>query len=180
LQYDLANGQPIAQFLYNTDPIALPPTIPSLFDVNGLVDLLALDNSGKRFLSLERSFSITTGTPGNTGYTVKIYEVSLEGATDISAFPSINGVSGIVAAQKTLLFDLTLLNIPIDNVEGITFGPYLPNGKRSIILVSDNNFTQFQFTQFLAFSVETVPEPSTLAGLLVIGCVVILVKKRES
>lgn len=180
LQYDLANGQPIAQFLYNTDPIALPPTIPSPVDVNGLVDLLALDNSGKRFLSLERSFSITTGTPGNTGYTVKIYEVSLEGATDISAFPSINGVSGIVAAQKTLLFDLTSLNIPIDNVEGITFGPYLPNGKRSIILVSDNNFTQFQFTQFLAFSVETVPEPSTLAGLLVIGCVVILVKKRES
>ncbi|MFN7338379.1 MAG: PEP-CTERM sorting domain-containing protein [bacterium] len=27
---------------------------------------------------------------------------------------------------------------------------------------------------------ETVPEPSTLAGLLVIGCGVILVKKRES
>lgn len=181
LQYNLANGQPIAQFLYNTDPVALPPNPPNTLNTNGLVDLLAFDNSGKRFLSLERSFSIRlTGTPGNTGYTVRIYEVSLEGATDISAFPSINGVPGIVAAQKTLLFDLTSLNIPIDNVEGITFGPDLPNGKRSIILVSDNNFSPIQFTQFLAFSVEAIPEPSTLAGLLVIGCGVILVKKRES
>lgn len=181
LQYDLATGQPIAQFLYNTDPVALPPNPSNAFNTNGLVDLLALDNSGKRFLSLERSFSVgATGTPGNTGNTVKIYEVSLEGATDISAFLSINGVPGIVAAQKTLLFDLTSLNIPIDNVEGITFGPNLPNGERSLILVSDNNFSPTQFTQFLAFSVETVPEPSTLAGLLAIGCGAILVKKRES
>jgi hypothetical protein len=178
LQYDLGSGQAIAQYLYNTEPVALPPNPSTPFSTNGLVDLLALDNSGKRFLSLERSFSQgATGTPGNTGNTVKIYAVSLDGATDISGSSSINGVSGIVPATKTLLLDLTSLNIPIDNVEGISFGPDLPSGKRSLILVSDNNFSASQFTQFLAFSVETVPEPSTLAGLLAIGFAGFLVKR---
>jgi hypothetical protein len=181
VQYDLGSGQAIAQYLYNTAPVALPPNPSTPFNTNGLVDLLALDNSGKRFLSLERSVSPgATGTPGNTGNTVKIYAVSLDGATDISGFSSINGVSGIVPATKTLLLDLTSLNIPIDNVEGISFGPDLPNGKRSLILVSDNNFSPAQFTQFLAFSVETVPEPSTIAGLLAIGCGGFLVKRGRS
>jgi glycerophosphoryl diester phosphodiesterase len=180
LQYDLATGQAIAQFLYNTEPVALPPNPSNQFNTNGLVDLLALDNSGKRFLSLERSFSTgAVGTPGNTGNTVKIFEVSLEGATDISGLSSIDGVSGIVSATKTLLLDLTSLNIPIDNVEGITFGPNLANGKRSLILVSDNNFSPTQFTRFLAFSVETVPEPSTLAGLLAIGLGGLFVRKLD-
>lgn len=134
------------------------------------MDLLALDNSGKRFLALERSFSQgAVGTPGNTGNTIKLYEVSLDNATDISGFSSITGVSGIVAAQKTLLFDLTTLGIPIDNVEGLTFGDDLANGERSLILVSDNNFSPTQFTQFLAFRVRSVPEPSAVLGLVIFG-----------
>ncbi len=184
LQYDLTTGQAIAQFLYETDPVALPPNPSNAFNTTGLVELLALDNTGKHFLSLERSFSTgAVGTPGNTGNTVKIYEVSLDGATDISGLASIDGVSGIVGASKTLLLDLTSLGIPIDNVEGISFGPNLPSGERSLILVSDNNFSPTQFTQFLAFRVggatpQSVPEPSVLGGLLVIGCSAIFTKKK--
>ncbi|WP_013322645.1 PEP-CTERM sorting domain-containing protein [Gloeothece verrucosa] len=170
LQYDLTTGQAVAQYLYNTEPVALAPNPSDAFNTNGLVDLLALDNSGQHFLALERSFSAgAIGTPGNTGNTIKIFEVSLEGATNISGYSSINGVNGIVAAQKTLVFDLTSLGIPIDNVEGLTFGPNLPNGARSLILISDNNFSPTQFTQFLAFEVRpaAVPEPLTLLGA---GC----------
>ena len=36
----------------------------------------------------------------------------------------------------------------------MTFGPRLPDGRRSIVLVSDNNFAANQFTQFLLFAVE--------------------------
>jgi hypothetical protein len=43
----------------------------------------------------------------------------------------------------------------IDNIEGVSFGPTLPNGHRSLVLVSDNNFNPDQITQFLAF--EVVP-----------------------
>jgi hypothetical protein len=41
----------------------------------------------------------------------------------------------------------------VDNIEGISWGPKLANGHRSLILVSDNNFNPDQRTQFLAFEV---------------------------
>jgi hypothetical protein len=41
---------------------------------------------------------------------------------------------------------------PLDNVEGMTLGPTLPDGRRSLILVSDHNFAGSQFTQFLLFA----------------------------
>jgi hypothetical protein len=36
----------------------------------------------------------------------------------------------------------------------MTFGPDLPDGRRSLIMVSDNNFVASQFTQFLLFAVS--------------------------
>jgi hypothetical protein len=41
-----------------------------------------------------------------------------------------------------------------DNVEGATFGPLLPNGKRSLIFVADDNFSKLGRNQFLLFEVE--------------------------
>jgi hypothetical protein len=49
---------------------------------------------------------------------------------------------------------LDALGIPLDNVEGMTLGPELPDGRRSLILVSDNNFAPSQFTQFLLFALS--------------------------
>ena len=54
--------------------------------------------------------------------------------------------------RKRLLLDLDDLGIPLDNVEGLTFGPRLPDGRQSLVLVSDNNFAATQFTQFLLFA----------------------------
>jgi len=36
----------------------------------------------------------------------------------------------------------------------MTFGPDLPDGRRSLIMVSDNNFAPSQFTQFPLFAVS--------------------------
>ena len=47
------------------------------------------------------------------------------------------------------------LGFPLDNVEGMTFGPKLPDGRRALLLVSDNNFSAAGFTQFLLFAVST-------------------------
>ena len=46
-----------------------------------------------------------------------------------------------------------------DNLEGMTFGPTLTDGRQLLIIVSDNNFAADQVTQFLAVAVETVPAP---------------------
>jgi hypothetical protein len=67
--------------------------------------------------------------------------------------PSLAGLD-VQPVQKTLLFDLGSLGIPLDNVEGMTIGPKLPDGRQSLVLVSDNNFAASQFTQFLLFALS--------------------------
>jgi hypothetical protein len=132
-------------------PVPQPFRRPaSQFSVNGLVELLPLNN--EFLIAMERSFSV--GAPA-TGNTIKLYEVALPGATDVNGVDSLAGqLDGIRPAQKTLLLDLDELGIPLDNVEGLTFGPRLPDGRRPVVLVSDNNFAASQFTQFLLFALE--------------------------
>jgi myo-inositol-hexaphosphate 3-phosphohydrolase/phosphodiesterase/alkaline phosphatase D-like protein len=160
VQFNTATGQAEKEYLYVVDAVAQPPNPSTAFNTNGLVDLLAIDNRGT-FLALERSFS--TGVPG-TGNTIKIYEISLQGATDISVFDSLSSLSAtqlaaIQPVQKRLVLNLDSLNLPTgtDNIEGITFGPLLPDGRQSIVLVSDNNFSPTQFTQILALGADLVP-----------------------
>ncbi|MEH2367231.1 phytase [Nostoc sp.] len=157
LQYNLVSGQPEKEYLYVTDAIAQAPKPTTGSADNGLTDLLAIDNRGT-LLALERSFA------QGVGNTIKIYEVSLQGATDISFYDSLNNLSAeqlaaIAPAQKRLLLNLNDLNLPngTDNIEGITFGPKLADGSQSIVLVSDNNFNQSQFTQILTLDADLVP-----------------------
>ena len=41
-----------------------------------------------------------------------------------------------------------------DNIEGMTFGPPLPDGRLPLVLVSDNNFAATQTTQFIVLVLE--------------------------
>ncbi|NJN91486.1 MAG: esterase-like activity of phytase family protein [Leptolyngbyaceae cyanobacterium SL_5_14] len=126
----------IAEYLYPND-------VPPLLTVNGLTELVVLDQGG-HFLSLERSFGIA-------GAGARIFEIATGGATDTSGIPKLNGLGGIEPIRKRLLLDLADLNIPLDNLEGMTLGPQLPDGTQSLLLVSDDNFNPDQFTQFLLF-----------------------------
>jgi 3-phytase/alkaline phosphatase D len=160
LQLDLASGKPLAEFVYEVDPVPSSLIPIGVYGTNGLVELLALDAT--EFLAVERGFSI------GSGYTARVYRTSIAGASNLLGGTGIVG-PGIEAMGKALVLDLDELDIPLDNIEGITLGPILPNGRRSLILVSDNNFSSRQQTQFLAFEIieqATVPVP---APLLLIG-----------
>ena len=149
LRYHLHAGQVDRQYLYWTDPIAEPSVPTGSFAVSGLVELLALNN--QFLLAMERSFSV--GAPG-TGNTIKLYRVKVAGADNINGRDSVAPmIDQIRPVEKTLLLDLDELGIPLDNVEGMAFGPILPDGRRSLLLVSDNNFSAAGFTQFLLFAV---------------------------
>ncbi|MEG3923264.1 MULTISPECIES: esterase-like activity of phytase family protein [unclassified Microcoleus] len=173
LKYNLTTGQPEQEFLYVTDPVAVPAVPETGFNTNGLVELLALDNRGT-FLALERSFS--AGAPG-TGNTIKLYEVRLNGASDISDINSLNAINinTVRPVEKRLVLNFDTLGLPtgLDNVEGMTFGPVLPNGQQSLVLVSDNNFSATQFTQILAFGLaldnETPRRSQSLDDILTDG-----------
>ena len=182
LTFNEATGQPGAEYLYNADRVAHPPVPSTNFSVNGIVDMLSL--GGNHYLLLERSFAVgAAGTIGNTGYTIKLYEVSTDGATDISGINSLTSFVGtVIPAQKRLLLDFDTLGVPLDNIEGLTFGPDLANGQRSLFVVSDNNFASSQFTQFLGFGVTVVPEPGTgglAVAALVTGGGLLLYRRRR-
>ena len=73
-------------------------------------------------------------------------------ASPAMAMSRVSGPDG--TTSKSLLLNLDTLGIPLDNVEGMTFGPRLRGGKRTLLLVSDNNFAPSQFTQFLLFALD--------------------------
>jgi 3-phytase/alkaline phosphatase D len=146
LRYNLHTGRLDRQWVYVTDRIKEPS---SVFSVNGLVELLPRNN--EFLISMERSFSV--GAPG-TGNSIKLYDVALPGATNVNGAESLSEVRRVRPVDKKLLFDLDTLGIPLDNVEGLTFGPRLRDGRQSLVLVSDNNFAATQFTQFLLFALD--------------------------
>ena len=133
-------GNPIlvAEHLYLLEPA--PIEVIS----NGLTELLALQTEGY-FFSLERTF-------GFDGAGAKIFQVVVGDATDTSNIESLKGdLAGVRTLKKQLLLDLQDLNIYLDNLEGMTIGPRLPDGSRSLLLISDDNFNQEQISQLLLF-----------------------------
>ena len=149
LRYDERTGRLERQYVYVTDTVAETPVPPTAFSVNGLVELLPLRN--QHLLAMERSFSV--GAPG-TGNTIKLYDVEIGGATNVNGATSIADLRRVQPVRKELLLDLRDLGIPLDNIEGMVLGPELPDGRQSLILVSDNNFAATQFTQFLLFAID--------------------------
>ncbi len=147
LEYNLLTKQPEREFLYQTEPVT-PLFNPTGKFASGLPDLLALNNQGN-FLSIERSFT-------GLGFTVFVFEISLENATDIHNFDSIAKIDPdkIKPVEKKLLLDLRTLDVSLDNIEGLTLGAKLPDGQPSLILISDNNFNGLQQTQILAFKLK--------------------------
>ena len=116
---------------------------------HGVSELLALPAEGY-LLSLERSF-------GLQGFQVKIFQMVMANASDISTQKSLAGnIDNITPVKKELLLNLNDLNIELDNLEGITLGPKLADGSLSLIVISDNNYDSEgeQKNQILLFKIK--------------------------
>lgn len=153
LEYDLGGKRPGREFVYVVDPVAEAPDPPNAFRVNGLVELLGLDDAGT-FLAMERSFSVGKGN------TVVLYEITTEWATDVSGLDTLlpgGSPASFVPVGKSFLLDFADLGLVPDNLEGLAFGPPMADGRLPLIVVSDNNFNPFQVTQFVVLAVELVP-----------------------
>lgn len=150
-KFDARTGELRRELVYVTDPVAEAPVPAGSFTVNGLVELLP---TNPRFLiAMERSFSVGAGN------TVRLHRLSLAGATNVAGVADLDDVgrAGTVRpVGKRLLLDLDVLGLTLDNLEGMTLGPRLPDGGRALLLVSDNNFTPGQATQLLLFSARHV------------------------
>ncbi|MEB3355824.1 MAG: esterase-like activity of phytase family protein [Synechococcales bacterium] len=128
----------LAEHLYPIDPKPFGAVD------NGLVELVVLDQGG-HLLSMERSY-------GLAGVGVKLFQIAMGDATDTSQIEQFGeDTSGIQPIRKRLVLDLGDLGISLDNLEGMALGPLLPDRTPSLILVSDDNFSENQVTQVLLF-----------------------------
>lgn len=144
------------QYAVDLDRITKLPLLP--FSLNGLTEILQLQND--KFLILERSYSAGHKSKGNKA---KLFLVDVSKASNIKDIEQLNNSShDITYAQKHLVFDFNsikskLTNRIIDNIEGLCFGPRLPNGNRTLLLVSDNNFNTFgtQLNQLILLELDS-------------------------
>ncbi|MDP5062316.1 MAG: esterase-like activity of phytase family protein [Maribacter sp.] len=126
--------------MYELDKVSKQAINGYTFKLNGIVEILEYDTN--KFIVLERSDAMGYDDGGNT---VKIYAVDASKATNVSSINSLKGAS-YTKVTKKLLFNFEdirkeLTNGIVDNIEGVTFGPHFKNGNRSLLVVSDNNFS---------------------------------------
>ncbi|MBL1077050.1 esterase-like activity of phytase family protein [Nocardia sp. 2] len=134
-------GPLLAQYAYPLEPVFAPGA-----GGNGVASLLAVDSlEPTEYLVLERAFVEGVGNK------IRIYEIDTSAATNILDAPA----TGARPVTKRLLVDLADLGLPaIDNLEGMTWGPNLPSGERTLLLVSDDNFADRQLTQLIVLAVR--------------------------
>ena len=130
-------GSAIKQFAYLLDRIEKKPL--GDFGVNGVTDVLAYAET--KLLVIERSYSSGYGNQGNV---IKIYSVDYSDAVNTLDFKKLTKVN-YQPVKKELVFNFevvsaSLTNQSIDNIEGLCFGPVLPNGNHTLIFIADNDF----------------------------------------
>ncbi|MEV6277867.1 esterase-like activity of phytase family protein [Nocardia sp. NPDC051832] len=134
-------GQLLAQYAYPIDPVFTEGT-----GSNGITSILAADPlDPAKYLVVERSFV------EGAGNRIRLYEADLSAATNVLNAPLTNARP----VAKRLLADLDDLGLStVDNIEGSVWGPRLPTGERTLLLVSDDNFNDKQVTQFIALALR--------------------------
>ena len=146
LKYNVKTRTPVAQYAYLLEPVAHAPIPAEAFKVNGISEILAIGSN--KLLVMERSYST-----GNLKNTIRVYEVDFTNATNLKE-ESILEINDFKPVTKKLLLNMDDLGIYIDNVEGLCFGPTLPNGKQSLLFIVDNNFSPQEPQQVFLFEVN--------------------------
>jgi len=141
--FDIASGRATRQIAYLPDAIPQAPKLPGGFADNGVSEILMLD--ADRMLVLERAFMMGVGN------SLRLYEIDTQAGSDTLAQEKL-AAGQYRPVAKTLVADFAHMGLArLDNTEGMAWGPRLPNGRRSLVVVSDDNFNPSQVTQFAAF-----------------------------
>ncbi|MEI9943082.1 MAG: esterase-like activity of phytase family protein [Chitinophagaceae bacterium] len=146
LKFDVKTKKQVAQYAYQVDAIPYPSNPAGEYKINGIPDILYIGDN--KFIVIERAFST-----GHVGNTVRIYLADVSGAADIANVNSLQSSPPVKPITKKLLINMDNLGRYIDNVEGVTFGPLLPNGHHTLIFAVDDNFEKTEKTQFFLFEV---------------------------
>ena len=141
--------------VFRTEAIFADPNPATGFADNGVSGMLWVRHVLPQFdlLVMERSFATGVGND------VNVYGVQLADAQNVAGLDALPQPFTGRTVQKTLLVNMARLGIAADNLEGMTLGPPLPNGKLSLLLISDDNFSAFdppQVNQLILFELDAV------------------------
>jgi hypothetical protein len=144
----------------------------------GVNDLLALNDH--EFLAIERDNRSLRPTPPNAAQTPnvkRIYKIDLSAATDVSNIASLPetaaGLGPIHPVTKALFIDLldssykvdaahTIKDVIAEKIEGLAWGPDLPDGRHVLLVVSDNDLFPSLPTQIYAFAIDGSAEGANI------------------
>ena len=144
IQYDMETQREHSQFAYKLEPIAHAANPSTAFKINGVPDILAIGKG--QLLVIERSFST-----GSMQCTIRVFLADLTAASNIKNISSLQGRNDFTPIRKKSILNMDDLGIFIDNIEGVSFGPVLPNGNKTLLFVADNNFNLLEKNQLLLF-----------------------------
>lgn len=128
--FDLKTGQPTKEYAVGVDA------------GRGVTSVIA-DEHGTLYM-LERGFFKDLGENGENR--AEIYKLDLTGAEDVLDKEALDG--GEATVGKSKIFDFAAHPPHPDNVEGLAWGPVREDGRRTMIVVSDDNFNDTQTTLF--------------------------------
>jgi hypothetical protein len=128
----------------------------------GVCEILAINDH--EFLVAERDNRSNLQTPPQAPTRKTIYKINLNGATDVSGIESLPAgalPAGITPVSKELFINLLdpALNLTAtipEKIEGLAWGPDLPDGRHLLYVISDNDLNPSLATQIYAFAIEPV------------------------
>jgi hypothetical protein len=141
----------------------------------GANELLAINDHEFLVLDRDNRSYLKPGDP-QLPTRKKIYKIDLDGATDVSGVARLPpsgadlAARGITPVTKTLYLDLLadefgLKNTIPEKIEGLAWGPDLPDGRHVLYVMSDNDLNPLLDTQIYAFAVSNLNvKPSVLPG----------------
>lgn len=132
-----AGERPTSEYVYQVEPAFAASLDPNQVADNGVTALVWIRPVLPQFdlLTVERAYAAGVGND------VNLYGVALADATDVRDVEALPQPFTGRPVRKMLLGNLTALGVRPDNIEAAVFGPRLPNGRQSLLLMSDDNFS---------------------------------------
>ncbi len=145
--------QPVAEYAYRLDPLKDGHGGKEVF--RGASEILAVSET--KLIVLERGVRLLPKKIWAN--TITLYLVDLAKGTDVSGVSKLEGAK-FTGVEKTKLVDFESDlgkkrgDKRVQNFEALAWGPKLPDGRRSLLIMSDNNFSKKEITELVVFAVE--------------------------
>ena len=175
VEFDVASGAPERQFIYQLEPVAAINTLGDPdFAANQQgrgIGISAIQHlGGTKFLVLERdNRGVGTETsPLDTPLLKRAYVIDIANASDVAnlSLAGTNdlpgGVSPVAKEQLPLvdlIAELRARGLPVpEKIEGMAFGEFLADGGRTLLFITDNDYSVTQNGGTVQFDVCFAPD----------------------